>query len=96
MRNGNIMNVGIIGVGSISEVHFNGYAQNDHVALIAVCDRDEQRARQKADKYGAKKCSQNTGNCLRIPRSMRSASARGTTCTLKFALLPLKPASTSL
>lgn len=49
------MNVAVIGAGSISEVHFNAYANNPDVTIYAVCDLNEERAQAKADKYGAQK-----------------------------------------
>ncbi|MUV37258.1 Inositol 2-dehydrogenase [Lentibacillus sp. JNUCC-1] len=45
--------VGIIGAGSISELHFEAYKQNKNVEIAAVCDLNEQRAKDKADMYGA-------------------------------------------
>lgn len=48
------LRVGIIGAGSISEMHFEGYAKNEQAEIVAVCDLNEERAREKADKYGAK------------------------------------------
>jgi predicted dehydrogenase len=49
------LNVAVIGAGSISEVHFNAYANNPEVNLYAVCDLNEERAKAKAEKYGAQK-----------------------------------------
>lgn len=47
--------VGVIGAGSISDMHFESYKNNKDVEIYAVCDINEQRAREKADKYGAEK-----------------------------------------
>lgn len=49
------LNIGVIGAGSISEVHFNAYKNNPDVQMYAVCDLNEQRAREKAELYGAEK-----------------------------------------
>lgn len=46
--------VGLIGAGSISEAHLNAYVNNSKVELVAICDLNEERAREKAEKYGAK------------------------------------------
>lgn len=46
--------VGIIGAGSISEMHFESYKSNPNVEIAAICDLNEERARIKAEKYGAK------------------------------------------
>ncbi|MGZ9583539.1 Gfo/Idh/MocA family protein [Paenibacillus marinisediminis] len=48
------LKVGVIGAGSISQSHLDSYARNPEVELIAVCDLNEQRAKDKAEKYGAK------------------------------------------
>jgi len=45
--------IGVIGAGSISEAHFNAYKGNSEVEIYAVCDLNEQRAQDKANKYGA-------------------------------------------
>jgi predicted dehydrogenase len=45
-------NVGVIGAGSISEMHLNAYRKNDSVNLYALCDLNEERARGRAEKFG--------------------------------------------
>ncbi|XID90140.1 Gfo/Idh/MocA family protein [Paenibacillaceae bacterium WGS1546] len=45
--------IGVIGTGSISEMHLNAYARNPGVDIVAICDLNEARARQVAAKYGA-------------------------------------------
>lgn len=47
------LNIGVIGAGSISEVHLNAYAQNPEVNIIAICDLNEERAKSKAERFGA-------------------------------------------
>jgi predicted dehydrogenase len=49
------MKVGVIGAGTISEVHLNAYKNNPEVELYAICDLNEDRAREKAQKHGAAK-----------------------------------------
>ncbi len=44
--------IGVIGAGSISEAHLNGYASNPDVEIYAICDLNEERAKLKAQKYG--------------------------------------------
>lgn len=51
----NPIRIGIIGTGSISEFHLNAYAKNTGAIITAICDLNEQRAKQVAEKYGAKK-----------------------------------------
>ena len=47
------MKVGIIGAGSIANLHARGYEKDDRAEIIAVCDRDEDRAIQRALDWGA-------------------------------------------
>ncbi len=47
------MKVGIVGVGSIADLHARGYEKDDRAEIIAVCDRDEDRAIQRALDWGA-------------------------------------------
>lgn len=48
------LKIGVIGGGSISDLHLNSYAKNEHVEIIAICDLNIERTKQKAEKYGAK------------------------------------------
>jgi predicted dehydrogenase len=45
--------IGMIGTGSISEFHIKAYANHPDTVITAVCDLNEQRATQMAQKYGA-------------------------------------------
>lgn len=47
----NKLNIGVIGAGSISEMHFESYAKQANANLYAVCDLNRQRAEEKAAKY---------------------------------------------
>lgn len=47
--------VGVIGAGSISDMHLQSYRKNVDAELYAVCDLDQARAKEKAEKYGAPK-----------------------------------------
>jgi predicted dehydrogenase len=44
--------VGVIGAGSISDLHISAYAKNPNVKLLAICDQNEVRAQEKAKQYG--------------------------------------------
>ncbi|WP_214629249.1 Gfo/Idh/MocA family protein [Paenibacillus agaridevorans] len=44
--------IGVIGAGSISEMHLGSYNKNKDAAIVAVCDLKEERAKAKAEKYG--------------------------------------------
>lgn len=48
------LKVGVIGVGSISSMHINSYINNPNVELIALCDINEERLKEKALKYNIK------------------------------------------
>ena len=43
--------VGIIGTGSISHSHIQGYLNNPHVELYALCDLNEERVKAVGEKY---------------------------------------------
>jgi predicted dehydrogenase len=43
--------IGVIGAGSISEMHIGSYNKNRDAAIVAICDLKEERAKAKADKY---------------------------------------------
>jgi predicted dehydrogenase len=43
--------IGVIGAGSISEMHFSSFANNPDAILTGVCDLKEERAKAKAEKY---------------------------------------------
>ncbi|MFC4597095.1 Gfo/Idh/MocA family protein [Cohnella hongkongensis] len=45
--------IGIVGVGTISELHLNAYRNNAKAAISAVCDLNAERARATAARYGA-------------------------------------------
>lgn len=45
--------VAVIGAGSISEMHVNGYKNNSEAELIALCDLKAERAKEKAVKFEA-------------------------------------------
>lgn len=44
--------IGIIGVGSISKAHIEGYLKNPDVELYAFCDIDEKQLKEMGEKYG--------------------------------------------
>ncbi|SHF75101.1 Gfo/Idh/MocA family protein [Ornithinibacillus halophilus] len=46
-----MLKVGVIGVGSISELHIEPYKNNKKVELVAFCDVNEARVQEKGKKY---------------------------------------------
>lgn len=49
------LNVGVIGAGSISDMHLQSYVKNSRAFLYAICDLNKERAREKAEKYQVQK-----------------------------------------
>ncbi|GIO11407.1 oxidoreductase [Cohnella xylanilytica] len=49
------LKVGVIGVGSISEMHLKSYRNNPNSELYAICDMNLERAKAVASQYGAAK-----------------------------------------
>ena len=49
------LKIGVIGAGSISDSHLQSYERNNQVEIYAICDLNEQRAKDKAARYGAQK-----------------------------------------
>ena len=47
-----MLKVGVIGVGSISEMHIHPYLANKDVELVAFCDINEERLAEKGKQYG--------------------------------------------
>ncbi|USK35980.1 Gfo/Idh/MocA family oxidoreductase [Bacillus sp. F19] len=50
-----LLNIGLIGAGGISDLHFNSYEKNPEANIYAICDLNKTRAEEKAEKYGASK-----------------------------------------
>ncbi|MFD2627764.1 Gfo/Idh/MocA family protein [Oceanobacillus kapialis] len=50
-----MLKVGVIGVGSISASHIEAYRRHPEVELIALCDTNEQRLKEKGEKYDVQK-----------------------------------------
>lgn len=63
----NKVKIGIIGAGSISELHFESYNKHPQVELVAVCDLDESRAKEKAAKYNIKQTFTDYKELLALP-----------------------------
>lgn len=47
--------IGVIGTGSISNVHLSSYQKNPNVEIYALCDINEDRVKAAAEKYGVKR-----------------------------------------
>ncbi|WP_054711131.1 Gfo/Idh/MocA family oxidoreductase [Bacillus sp. JCM 19041] len=64
---GERVRIGVIGAGSISDMHLKSYAASDEAKLIAICDLNEERAKEKAALYGAKRTYINYEDLLADP-----------------------------
>ncbi|EAQ6393022.1 gfo/Idh/MocA family oxidoreductase, partial [Salmonella enterica] len=53
MSTSKMLHIGMIGTGSISDLHMRYYAKNENAVIYAICDLNEQRAAVAAEKYGA-------------------------------------------
>jgi predicted dehydrogenase len=62
------LKIGVIGAGSISDLHFQSYANNEKVEIFAVCDLNEQRAEEKKNKYHAEATYTNYEDLLKDPQ----------------------------
>lgn len=60
------LRVGVIGVGSISDFHIQPYIDNKDVELVAFCDIDEKRLKEKAEKYKVEKTFQDYNEMLKM------------------------------
>jgi predicted dehydrogenase len=47
----NKLRIGVIGAGSISDLHFASYTKSEDAVIVAVCDLNRERAAAKAEKY---------------------------------------------
>lgn len=62
-----MLKVGVIGVGSISEMHIRPYIENKEVALVALCDINEKRLAEKGKLYGVSQLYKNYQDLLDNP-----------------------------
>ncbi|NEW07398.1 Gfo/Idh/MocA family oxidoreductase [Paenibacillus sp. SYP-B3998] len=59
--------IGIIGLGSISDMHLKSYQKLEEVEVFAVCDLNQERAEEKAKQYGASHVYTNYKDLLANP-----------------------------
>ena len=62
------LKIGVIGAGSISDLHFQSYAKNEKVEIHAICDLNEERAEEKKKKYNAEVIYTNYEDLLKNPQ----------------------------
>lgn len=61
------LKVAVIGAGSISDCHLQAYADNPDVEIYAICDLNEERAREMAKKYDASRVFTDYRDLLAMP-----------------------------
>ncbi len=61
------LRVGIVGGGSIAELHAKGYEKDNRAEIVAVCDRDEDTAIRRALDWGARNYYTEFDEMLRNP-----------------------------
>ena len=59
------LKIAVIGVGSISQLHIQGYLKNKDCELYAFCDINEERLRQMGEKYGVERLYTDKDEMLR-------------------------------
>lgn len=100
-----MLNVGVIGAGSISAMHLNAYKNNPQVRLKAVCDIVPQRAKARAEEFGAERWYASADEMLKAEKldavSVCVWNSAHAECTIKALgagchVLCEKPMATSL
>lgn len=61
------LKVAVIGAGSISDLHLQAYAKNPEVEIYAICDLNQARAEEMAQKYGASRVFTDYKEILKLP-----------------------------
>src|SRR5690554_6060377 len=61
------LKVGIVGAGSIADLHAEGYKNEPRAEIVAVCDRDEDRAIKRSLDWGASAYYTNYAEMLKDP-----------------------------
>lgn len=61
------LRVGIVGAGSIADLHAEGYKNETRAEIVAVCDRDEDRAIKRSLDWGARAYYTNYAEMLKDP-----------------------------
>lgn len=62
-----IQRVAVIGAGYFSQFHLHGWKSMPGIEIVAVCDVDEEKARQSAKQFGARHAVSNTQALFDLP-----------------------------
>jgi predicted dehydrogenase len=63
----NKVKIGMVGTGSVSDFHIQGYQAANNIELVAVCDINAKRARDFAEKYGIPRWFSSLESMLALP-----------------------------
>ncbi|MEG0767821.1 MAG: Gfo/Idh/MocA family oxidoreductase, partial [Clostridia bacterium] len=61
------LRIGVIGTGSISHVHLEGYRKNPHVEIYALCDINDEALQRRAKEYGVTRLYHDCEEMLKLP-----------------------------
>lgn len=64
-----VYNVAVIGCGHMGEVHLEHIYYKENINIHYVCDKDEQRAKEFARRFGANKVSTDARECICCPET---------------------------
>lgn len=67
------LKVALIGAGNIANVHLDSYTKNCEVEVVAICDINEQRLNETADKYGIAKRYTDLDSMLEAEKELDAA-----------------------
>ena len=59
------LRIGLVGAGNIANTHLDSYAKNPNAQVVAICDINEDRLNETADKYGIEKRFSNIEDMLK-------------------------------
>ena len=66
-----MLHIGMIGTGSISDLHMRCYAKNEDAVIYAICDLNEERAKAAAQNMRLSPCIRTIARCWKTRMSMR-------------------------
>lgn len=61
------LKIGVVGLGSIAQMHIGGYLNNPNVELYAICDINEERLKANGEKYGVERRFNSVYDMVKLP-----------------------------
>jgi predicted dehydrogenase len=74
MKNDAVLRAGLIGCGFFAQNHLHSWSEIEGVKLVAVCDREIEKARSAAAKFNVAKAYEDAAEMLERERSTSSTS----------------------